>query len=283
MPDRHLLGADAQHLVKQIAALGQKTGAAILSFYQRPDSYRIQQKSNHTPLTAADLAAHDILIHELPRIIDLPCLSEESDAAVHQNPPDDYWLIDPIDGTREFIENTGQFCIVIARIQQHRPTLGFIYAPISGDYWFALHGQGAYKTDSAGNTRRLHCRAAPSPLTIITARTHLGKRMRDYLTRNFGDYQHICRGSALKFCAIAEGDADLYPKLSPTTSQWDIAAGDILLHEAGGGLRLLGNHLAQYGKGDSINPPFLAYGAGFNETALQHHFASMQETLAASA
>ena len=107
--------------------------------------------------------------------------------------------------------------------------------------------------------------------------------MRDYLTRNFGDYQHICRGSALKFCAIAEGDADLYPKLSPTTSQWDIAAGDILLHEAGGGLRLLGNRLAQYGEGDSINPPFLAYGAGFNETALQRHFASMQETLAASA
>ncbi len=101
MPDRHLLGADAQHLVKQIAALGQKTGAAILSFYQRPDSYRIQQKSNHTPLTAADLAAPDILIRELPRVIDLPCRSEESDAAVHQNPPDDYWLIDPIDGTRE--------------------------------------------------------------------------------------------------------------------------------------------------------------------------------------
>ena len=283
MPDRHLLSADAQHLIKQIAALGQKTGAAILSFYGQPDRYHIQQKSNHTPLTAADLAAHDLLTRELPRIIDLPCLSEESNADVHHNPPDDYWLIDPIDGTREFIENTGEFCIAIARIQQHRPTLGFIYAPVSGDYWYALRGQGAYKTDTNGNTRRLHCRPAPSPLTIITARMHIGKRMRDYLTRNFGDYQHICRGSVLKFCAIAEGEADLYPKLSPTTSQWDIAAGDILLHEAGGGLRLLNNRPAQYGdskQNSTTNPPFLAYGAGFDEADLQRHFAAMQAALA---
>ena len=108
--------------------------------------------------------------------------------------------------------------------------------------------------------------------------------MRDYLTRNFGDYQHVCRGSALKFCAVAEGDADLYPKLSPTTSQWDIAAGDILLHEAGGGLRLLDNRLPAYGNQDSstTNPPFLAYGAGFDEAALEGYFASMQETLTAA-
>ena len=91
-----------------------------MSFYGQPERYHIQQKSNHTPLTAADLAAHELLVRELPRIVDLPCLSEESDAAVHHNPPDDYWLIDPIDGTREFIENTGQFCIAIARIRQGR-------------------------------------------------------------------------------------------------------------------------------------------------------------------
>lgn len=280
MPDRHLLSADAQQLISAIAALGHKTGAAILSFYGQPERYHIQQKSNHTPLTAADLAAHELLVRELPRIIDLPCLSEESDAAVHHNPPGDYWLIDPIDGTREFIENTGQFCIAIARIRQGRPTLGFIYAPVSGDYWYALHGQGAYQTDACGNTRRLQCRPAATPPTIITARPGLGQRMRAYLSDNFGDYRHICRGSALKFCAIAEGDADLYPKLTPTTSQWDIAAGDILLHEAGGGLRLLGNHLAQYGGSDTLNPPFLAYGAGFDEAALQRYFTAMQAVLA---
>jgi 3'(2'),5'-bisphosphate nucleotidase len=280
VPDRHLLSADAQQLISVIAALGPKTGAAILSFYGQPERYHIQQKSNHTPLTAADLAAHELLVRELPRIIDLPCLSEESDAAVHHNPPGDYWLIDPIDGTREFIENTGQFCIAIARIRQGRPTLGFIYAPVSGDYWYALHGQGAYQTDARGNTRRLQCRPAATPPTIITARPGLGQRMRAYLSDNFGDYRHICRGSALKFCAIAEGDADLYPKLTPTTSQWDIAAGDILLHESGGGLRLLGNHLAQYGGSDTLNPPFLAYGAGFDEAALQRYFTAMQAVLA---
>ena len=280
MPDRQALGADAQQLVAAIAALGKKTGAAILSFYGRPESYRIQQKDNHTPLTAADLAAHDILVRELPRIIDLPCLSEESDSAVHQNPPADYWLIDPIDGTREFIENTGEFCIAIARIEQRRPTLGFIYAPVNDEYWYALHGAGAYKSDANGKTRHLHCRPVPTPPSIITARPALGKRTRAYLTANFGDYHHICRGSALKFCAIAEGEADFYPKLAPTTSQWDIAAGDILLHEAGGGLRLFGNHLPQYGGSDTLNPPFLAYGAGVDETTLQRYFNAMQQTLA---
>ena len=108
----------------------------------------------------------------------------------------------------------------------------------------------------------------------------LGKRTRAYLTANFGDYHHICRGSALKFCAIAEGEADFYPKLAPTTSQWDIAAGDILLHEAGGGLRLFGNDLPQYGGSDTLNPPFLAYGAGVDETTLQRYFNAMQQTLA---
>ena len=199
---------------------------------------------------------------------------------MHKQPPNDYWLIDPIDGTREFIERSGQFCIAIARIKWQRPTLGFIYAPVSGEYWFALHGKGAYKSNAQGEIRRLHCRNAPQPLTVITARLRLGRRMRDYLDTHFSGYQHIARGSALKFCAIAEGGADLYPKLSPTTSQWDIAAGDILLREAGGGLRLFGNRLPQYGVSDTTNPPFLAYGAGFSEAALQRHFALMAEMLA---
>ncbi|WP_225756404.1 3'(2'),5'-bisphosphate nucleotidase CysQ [Cardiobacterium sp. Marseille-Q4385] len=273
-----MLNADEQRLIAEIAALAAQTGAAILSYYDHPDSYHVRVKDNHTPLTEADLAAHDMLVRGLPHLMDLPCLSEESDARVHQHPPDDYWLIDPIDGTREFIERSGQFCIAIARIQHGKPSLGFIYAPIGGAYWYALHDKGAYKYDGTEHAR-LHCRHAPSLPTIITARARLSRIMRDYLDANFGHYHHICCGSALKFCAIAEGHADIYPKLSPTTSQWDTAAGDILLREAGGGLRYYGNLPGSYGARSTINPPFLAYGAGFGEEALQAYFVAMQRAL----
>lgn len=274
-----MLNADDQRLIAAIAVIAKQAGAAILSYYDHPDSYHIQVKDNHTPLTEADLAAHNILVRELPRIIDLPCLSEESDSAVHLNPSDDYWLIDPIDGTREFIGHSGEFCIAIARIQHGEPTLGFIYAPVGGTYWYALRDKGAYKHVGSRDTC-LHCRLAPKPPTIITAHSRPSRLMHDYLSANFGDYQHTCCGSALKFCAIADGRADIYPKLSPTTSQWDIAAGDILLHEAGGGLRFYGNLPATYGARATTNPPFLAYGAGINEDALQAYFVAMQHTLA---
>lgn len=273
-----MLNADDQRLIAAIAALAAQTGAAILSYYDHPDSYHIRVKDNHTPLTEADLAAHHLLIRNLPHILDLPCLSEESDAAVHRHPPDDYWLIDPIDGTREFIERSGEFCIAIARIEHGHPTLGFIYAPVGGTYWYALRDKGAYKHDEHGDTR-LHCRPMPQPPTIITARPRLSRLMRDYLGANFGGYRHICCGSALKFCAIADGCADIYPKLSPTTSQWDTAAGDILLHEAGGGLRYYGNLPGSYGNRATTNPPFLAYGGGIDEDALHNYFIAMQRAL----
>lgn len=273
-----MLNADEQRLIADIAALAAQTGAAILSYYDHPDSYHVRVKDNHTPLTEADLAAHDMLVRGLPHLMDLPCLSEESDASVHQYPPDDYWLIDPIDGTREFIERSGQFCIAIARIQYGKPSLGFIYAPISGVYWYALHDKGAYKYDGTEYTR-LHCRRVPPQPTIITARARLSRIMRDYLYANFGNYHHICCGSALKFCAIAEGYSDIYPKLSPTTSQWDIAAGDILLREAGGGLRFYGNQPVTYGARAITNPPFLAYGAGISEDVLRSYFETMKRIL----
>ena len=275
-----MLNADEQRLIADIAALAAQTGAAILLYYDHPDSYHVRVKDNHTPLTEADLTAHNMLVRGLPHLMDLPCLSEESDARVHQHPPDDYWLIDPIDGTREFIERSDQFCIAIARIQHSKPSLGFIYAPISGAYWYALRDKGAYKYDGTAHSR-LHCRPVPQPPTIITARPRLSRIMRDYLDANFAGYHHICCGSALKFCAIAEGRADIYPKLSPTTSQWDTAAGDILLREAGGGLRYYGNSPGSYGNRATTNPPFLAYGAGIHEDSLKMYFSTMQRLLGA--
>lgn len=265
-----------QLLIAQLTALCHKTSAVILSYYGQKERLDIQNKSNDTPITRADLAAHDILVDALPGIIDIPVISEESDQATHKQRHRDYWLIDPIDGTREFIEETGGFCIAIARIVDHRPVLGYIYAPTQSTFWVAFDGKGAYRGNgdaeivAAGKVlnqlRPITCRTIHPPITIITAHRKLSKRMQAYLEQSFGDYQREIAGSALKFCAIADGKADIYPKISCTTSEWDIAAGDILLHEAGGGLRLPDGSLRQYGTSEStLNPPFIAYGAGLSQ------------------
>lgn len=276
-----MLTSRDQQLIAQLTALCQQTSAVILSYYHNHAALKVTQKDNNTPLTEADLAAHHALLAGLAQIIELPVLSEESAPQEHQQRHDDYWLIDPIDGTREFIEHTDEFCIAIARIERHRPTLAYIYAPTSGDYWYALRGKGAYKGHSDQRPpQRLSARPIADPATIITARIKLSKRMNTYLQDTFGDYTRTTRGSALKFCVIAEGGADIYPKLSSTTSEWDIAAGDLLLHESGGGIRLLDNNLPRYGiNNDTLNPPFLAYGAGLSDTHIAHYCRLMRQAL----
>lgn len=265
-----------------IAALCREVSAAILLFYGDTKRMHIQDKSNHTPLTDADLTAHRLLVRQLPDIIELPVISEESSASVRHQHLEDYWLIDPIDGTSEFIAGTGQFCIAIARISKHRPTLGFIHSPMSGESWFAIASEGAYKMTAEGDIQALHCRALPTPPTIITAHHSYSKRMRHFLEQTYPNFQDTIMGSALKFCQIAEGKADIYPKISNKTSEWDTAAGDILLHEAGGGLRFYPNHTQLYGTREtSINPPFIAYGSGVTEAMIQRWFTSMEDFLVA--
>ncbi|UJF25207.1 3'(2'),5'-bisphosphate nucleotidase CysQ [Suttonella sp. R2A3] len=276
-----MLTSRDQQLVAQLTALCHETSAVILSYYRDQSTLNITQKDNNTPLTEADLAAHDALLNGLPKILKLPIISEESSPEVHQQRHSDYWLIDPIDGTREFIEHTDEFCIAIARIENHRPTLAYIYAPTTGKYWFALHGKGTYKGDSTSpEVKRLYGRSIADPATIITARIKLSRRMNGYLRNLFGDYTRTTRGSALKFCVIAEGGADIYPKLSYTTSEWDIAAGDLLLSETGGGIVLFDNTVPRYGcKDDTLNPPFLAYGGGISETQIAEYCRIMREVL----
>lgn len=279
-----------QLLIAQLTALCRKTSAVILSYYGDQERLGIQIKANDTPLTQADLAAHDLLLNHLPSIIDLPVISEESDGQSQLQRHPDYWLIDPIDGTREFIEQTDGFCIAIARIINHRPTLGYIYAPTSNEFWFAINGKGTYKgiySDTCADKQsvaqayafqRLQCRPVNKPITIITARRTLRKRMQAYLERSFGRYQQKTAGSALKFCRIVEGEADIYPKTSSATSEWDIAAGDILLHEAGGGLRLADGSVPRYGYNDTtLNPPFIAYGAELSEETIKHYCALLRD------
>ena len=273
----------SEDCIREIAALCARTSAAILPYYGDHSRLVIREKSNHTPLTEADLAAHRLLVAGLPAIISLPVISEESQAEVHYRPLLDYWLIDPIDGTREFIAGRDEFCISIARIRDHRPVLGFIYSPTSERYWYAIEDNGAYFAAPGESTHRLYCRRyREDRLTLITAHMKMSRRMSTYLATTFGKFAHVTSGSALKFCAIAEGRADIYPKLSATTSEWDTAAGDILLSEAGGGLRYFGNTRRRYGLDETtLNPPFIAYGAGHTARARQRWFDLMAAQFAA--
>lgn len=264
--------------ITKIAALCEITSAAILRFYGNHALLKTVQKDNHTPLTQADLTAHDLLVQGLPAIINIPVISEESVKTDHNHDYNDYWLIDPIDGTREFINQTGEFCICIARVENHRPTLSLIYSPTTKKYWFAGLKQGSWHVTKDGGTIRLQCRPIPTRPTIITSQFKMSKRMKYYLQNTFGEYDYISGASALKFCKIIEGKADIYPKLSATTSEWDTVAGDLLLNEAGGKLRYFGNEILAYGTRDTtLNPPFIAFGAGVSETIYEKWFAQMTE------
>lgn len=267
-----------QQVIAQLTALCRQASAAILTYYGDHERLAIKTKSNKTPVTDADIAAHRILLTGLPLILDLPIISEESAESEHTRRHQDYWLIDPVDGTREFIEQTDEFCIAIARIIDHRPVLGYIYAPITNEYWFAIQDKGCHKGHAdTGIHRPLNCRQITEPVTIITPRRKLTKRMAGYLSDTFAHYQQTSAGSALKFCRIAEGQADIYPKISMTTSEWDIAAGDIILHEAGGGIRLSDGSIPRYGvRTDTLNPPFIAYGAGLSEADIQRYCQHIQ-------
>lgn len=240
-----------------LAELCQQAGSAILHFYHQKNLH-IQQKPDNTPLTEADLASDRIIHAALNNIQGVPIISEEEPKPLHPEEQPCFWLIDPLDGTYEFIKGSGSFCINIALIQQHRPQFAMIYAPVSRECWFAFADAGAYRYRN-GRPQRLRCSIICPPVRLITSTAPMSQRLSRYAQSHLPDHQHVRAGGAIKFCRIAEGLADYYIKLSDQTSEWDIAAGDLILHESGGSLRFLDGSLPQYGcKNDMRNAPFIA-------------------------
>lgn len=236
-------------------------GQRIMEIYE--GDFTVDIKDNDTPLTAADMAAHDIIHGQLQELTpELPILSEESadipyaTRATWQR----YWLVDPLDGTREFVKRNGEFTVNIALIDQQNPVLGIVYAPAMGVYYYACRGQGAWKRDTVNQPERLHCRPWEGGHAIIAgSRSHRGTSLERFL-ENLGDYELIPMGSALKSCLVAEGKADIYPRLGPT-SEWDTAAAQCVLEEAGGRLTDTAMQPLRYNTKDSLlNPHFFACG-----------------------
>ena len=217
-----------------------------------------------TPLTEADLRAHRLIVDALQELTpDLPVLSEESEQLPwsERRTWPRYWLVDPLDGTREFISRNGEFTVNIALIRGHRPELGVVHIPVSDTTYSGVPGAGAWR-ETGGRARMPLTvrRLARPPLRVVGSRSH-GNPALEKALNVLGPHELKPAGSSIKLCLVAEGSADLYPRLGPT-SEWDIAAGQAVVEAAGGQVVRLpdGQALAYNTKADILNPEFLAYG-----------------------
>ncbi len=248
-------------LLPMVIEAATKAGRAIMEIYEQAD-LGIAQKEDKTPVTAADYAAHRIILERLSEIKPTyPTLSEESESIPYaeRSKWQTYWLIDPLDGTREFIKRNGEFTVNIALIHAHEPVLGVVYAPALGILYEAAKGLGARRHDRDGQIHPMHTRKTPTLPVIAGSRSHAGPHLSELLER-IGEHEFISMGSALKTCMVAEGRADLYPRLG-LTSEWDTAAAQCVLEEAGGQLTdIHGRHLRYNTKESLLNPHFLAFG-----------------------
>ena len=248
-------------LLHQAVPLAGEAGESIMAVYG--SDFLIDYKADHSPLTVADLAAHECLAAGLARLPGAyPVLSEESAEISFElrKPWETYWLIDPLDGTKEFVKRNGEFTVNIALIHRHKPVLGVVYAPVTRVCYFAAVGYGAYKQVGQGQPAPIAVRVpAASPPIVVGSRSHLTEALQVYLQR-LGAHEMKSIGSSLKFCLVAEGAADLYPRLGPT-SEWDTAAAQAVVECAGGSVvDLRGEALRYNTKASLLNPFFLVFG-----------------------
>jgi 3'(2'), 5'-bisphosphate nucleotidase len=252
---------DPASLLEFVKAIAADAGDKILEIYG--DAFTVDIKLDNSPLTAADLAAHHCIIEGLKRLAPYPILSEESSAIPYTERQcwTTYWLVDPLDGTKEFIKRNGEFTVNIALIQQHAPVLGVVHVPVQKTCYYAAEGTGAFKQHAGENPQAIEVRSVlPETVTVAGSRSHGTPELENYLN-NLPAHELISIGSSLKFCLIAEGLADVYPRLGPT-SEWDTAAAQCVVEQAGGKVTDLEGHTLQYNRKESLlNPYFLVYGA----------------------
>ena len=248
-------------LLQSAVALALKAGGKILDIYHT--DFRVGHKEDDSPLTAADLAAHHCLSEGLQALPGAyPVLSEEAAALPFEERAlwDTYWLIDPLDGTKEFVKRNGEFTVNIALVRAHKPVLGVVYAPALNLCYFAEEGGGAFKVNGSGVAHAVAVRRqAPGRLVVAGSRSHATPALELYLSR-LGEHELKPVGSSLKFCLVAEGAADLYPRIGPTC-EWDTAAAQCVVEAAGGAVTdLRGEPLAYNTKPSLLNPYFLVFG-----------------------
>jgi len=245
----------------EVVRLVQRAGDAILSVYG--EQFEVTHKTDQSPLTQADLRAHEILSLGLRALTpDLPVLSEEdSDIPFEQRQQwTRYWLVDPLDGTKEFVSRNGEFTVNVALIDDHVPVLGVVHVPVTSTTYAGQAGLGAFRQVDGKQRESLRVRTpAATPLRIVGSRSHRGDSLDKFLPR-LEPYEMIAVGSSLKFCLVAEGSADFYPRFGPT-SEWDTAAAQAVVEAAGGAvIKTDGERLRYNTKAELLNPNFLVFG-----------------------
>jgi 3'(2'), 5'-bisphosphate nucleotidase len=255
------VSAGLEELARGCCAIARTAGRAILEVYN--SDFAVERKEDNSPLTAADLAAHRAILDGLHVLTpQIPVLSEESAEQVpwaERQRRVRYWLVDPLDGTREFVKRNGEFTVNIALIEDHRPVLGVVFAPVLEEMYWAWHGGHAFGQSEQSGKVELHTRPRTTPLAVAGSRSHADPRTLAALDR-LGPHELKALGSSLKFCRAAQGQVDLYIRYG-LTSEWDTAAGQCVLEQAGGGVSLLTGEALRYNTKESLlNPDFLAFG-----------------------
>lgn len=250
-------------LLPHVVSVAREAGLAILRVYAEVNP-AVRYKSDNSPLTHADLAAHHVIVSGLARLSpDWPVLSEESAEVPFDQRKSwrHFWMVDPLDGTKEFLRRSGDFTVNIALIEANTPILGVVYAPVIDKLYFASRGTGAFKVDREIVSQVKATKAEKPTLRMLVSRSHRSEKENlERFTGGAENCQYIAMGSSLKFCLLAEGAADLYPRIGPTM-EWDTAAAHCILEEAGGHITDLNGNSMKYNKPVLLNSGFLAKGA----------------------
>ena len=251
-------------LLQQVLAISIEAGKEILAVYDH--GFAVEVKEDGSPLTVADRRSHELIMTRLQNMDNgLPVLSEESPKGMFEKRSDwkRFWLVDPLDGTREFVKRNGEFTVNIALIENGQAILGVVHTPVQGVSHYAAQGVGAFKCTPDNAVKKIQVKKVdPACVTMVESRSHAGSHVINYrqnLAAMADKVDSVSLGSSLKICLVAEGRADIYPRLGPT-SEWDTAAAHCVLTVAGGQITDLSGRVLSYNKPDILNPWFLAGG-----------------------
>jgi len=248
-------------LAQEVGKIARSAGAEILKIYETED-FGVEFKADDSPLTRADKAANAVIVSQLELLnFSAPVVSEESKEIpfAQRQHYKYFWLVDPLDGTKEFIKRNGEFTVNVALVEENRPVVGVVYVPVSDELFFAAIGEGAYKETIEHPIKANAVKLEDLGLRVVASRSHLNEATQSFMEQ-LNKPKIVSRGSSLKIIELAKGEADLYPRLAPTM-EWDTGAAQIILEEAGGKIidETTGNPLA-YNKEVLRNNHFVAYG-----------------------
>jgi 3'(2'), 5'-bisphosphate nucleotidase len=270
------MATDACEYLQAVRAIAVDAGRKILDIYER--GFEVDEKPDRSPVTEADRAAHELISARLTALTpDIPILSEESASAGFEQRAGwtRLWLVDPLDGTKEFISRNGEFTVNIALVENGSPVLGVVYVPVIGTSYFGCRGQGAQKEQGACEIRSINVRRYGGTCPIVVAsRSHAGPEIKRFLD-GVGPHDVVNMGSALKLCLVAEGTADVYPRLGPTM-EWDTAAAQCVVECAGGRVTDLQGRPLAYNKPDLHNPWFVVDAGGYDWRPFLVHAAAAE-------